>query len=146
MLGSAALLGWVLASPHPFPQLTSVTIELYKGASTREHYHATLRGMAQRPALTTLSLQIYSWLPWAPKNFDAAAAPEREARHIADLRLTFKHLAGMGRSPAPLVKWLRLFCGVREVSMFDPGPIKNICAILGRELPQMKFTSYKLGK
>ncbi|KAJ7458492.1 hypothetical protein FB451DRAFT_580392 [Mycena latifolia] len=146
IFGSATLLAWVLASPQPFTQLTSVTVELHSGASTREHYHAALRGMVRRPALRTFSLQLYGWVPWAKKNFDPSTAPEREVAHVADLRLTFRALPGVGPNIAPLAQWLKLFRGVREVSFFDHVPLKNLCPLLAEECPQIKFISYKLGK
>ncbi|KAJ6546037.1 hypothetical protein DFH09DRAFT_1171839 [Mycena vulgaris] len=147
MLGSVNLVAWVLASPHPFPQLTGVTIELHAGASTREYYDDTLQGIARRPALDILSLQIYDWHPWAKKNFDPARAPERNIPHLADLRLTFKYLPSIGTPGLPLlVEWLKLFRGVREVSLFENVPSRDICAVLGCACPQIKFVSYKLGK
>ncbi|KAJ7488347.1 hypothetical protein FB451DRAFT_1391287 [Mycena latifolia] len=146
MLGSAQLLAWVLASPHPFPQLTGVTIELHDGAVTPAYYNAALRGIARRPALATLSLQLHGWLPWARTDANAPTAPEREIAQLANLRLTFRTQADVGSTLALPGDWLRLFRGLREVSLFDRVPLKNLGPLLAQECPHIKFTSYTLGR
>ncbi|KAJ7767043.1 hypothetical protein DFH07DRAFT_938636 [Mycena maculata] len=145
ILGSAQLNAWVLASENPFPQLTVVTLELHKGASTADAYRSTLRGVARRPAIDTVSLQIFAWLPWDGRHFHAGTAPEREVPYVVDLRITFKAGTGVRNLPA-MVEWLRLFPGLREVSLFDDIEMKTVCTILRKEFPQITFTAYKMGK
>ncbi|KAJ7110638.1 hypothetical protein C8R44DRAFT_883771 [Mycena epipterygia] len=146
VLGSAHFVAWVLASAHPFPQFTAVTIELHKGVFIREDYQNALCGIALRPVLCTLTLHLEGWDPWSAKDFDAATAPERDLSQIADLRLTFKFPSRVGRNLALLVEWLRLFRGLREVSLFDTMPLGNLSGLLGKECPNITFTSYKLEK
>jgi len=45
-----------------------------------------------------------------------------------------------------LVEWLRLFRGVREVSLFSHVLVAELCGLLGREFPDIKFVPYRLGK
>ncbi|KAJ6559300.1 hypothetical protein B0H10DRAFT_2119743 [Mycena sp. CBHHK59/15] len=146
VFGSVHLVAWVLASAHPFPQFTAVTIELHDGASTRDDYHNALRGIARRPALSTLTLHLDGWSPWNARDFDPATAPESDVPHVADLRLTFKWPSGVIRKPELLVEWLRLFRGLREVSLFNHISTTYLSGLLGRECPNIKFTWYKLGK
>ncbi|KAJ6591694.1 hypothetical protein DFH09DRAFT_182050 [Mycena vulgaris] len=144
VFGSAHLIAWVLASAYPFPQLTAVIIELHDGVSTRDDYHNALRGIARRPALSTLTLHIDGWSPWNARGFDPAMAPESDVPHVADLRLTFKWPSGIIRNPASLVEWLRLFRGLREVSLFNQISTTDLSGLLGRECPNIRFTWYKL--
>ncbi|KAJ6559530.1 hypothetical protein B0H19DRAFT_1260243 [Mycena capillaripes] len=150
ILGNADLLRWMLASTNSFPQLTVVVIELHKGASTREDYLTAMRGLARRSALDTLALHIYNWYPWDPKHFDAAAtatAPEREASHLVDLRLTFKFAYGARLQNIPsMAAWLRLFPGLQKLSLFDAIGPRGLDTFLAKQCPQLKFTSYQLGK
>ncbi|KAJ7111414.1 hypothetical protein C8R44DRAFT_799460 [Mycena epipterygia] len=146
VFGSAYFVAWVLASPSLFPQMTAITIELQNGASAREEYHDALRGIARRPALCTLTLQIDGWSPWNPGHLDPATAPERDVPHVADLRLVFKSPSGIIRNPALLVEWFRLFRGLREVSLFNNISGSDFSELLRRESPNVKFTWYHLGK
>ncbi|KAJ7077705.1 hypothetical protein C8R44DRAFT_911404 [Mycena epipterygia] len=152
--GSAHLVAWVLASPHPFPQLTASTLELYDGASMRDDYRSALRGIARRPAVRTLALHIDGWSPWSTQEFDGATVPERDLPNVVDLRLTFTSPSGtrftshsgMRRNFTLLVEWLRLFLGVREVSLLSHVLMAELSGLLGREFPDVKFMAYKLGK
>ncbi|KAJ7606974.1 hypothetical protein DFH06DRAFT_1250555 [Mycena polygramma] len=151
VLGSAPLIGWILASPSPFPLLTVVTIELHKGASTPAAYARALQGIARRPAIDTLSLQVYGWFPWDEKHFDARAAEavafERNASHIVDLRLTFKMQYGGSVAKTPLLaKWLRLFTGVRKLALVETVPMKGLAPFLQQECPHIECTAYHLKK
>ncbi|KAJ7469850.1 hypothetical protein B0H11DRAFT_2238289 [Mycena galericulata] len=142
--GSAQLVAWVLTSAHMFPHLTALTIELHASASTRNAYQNALRGIAWRPALSALTLQIDGWNPWNAKALDLVSPPETGVPHVAELRLTFKWPSGVIRNPALLVEWLRLFPGLKEVSS-NHISAGDFPARLGRELPNIKFTWHKLG-
>ncbi|KAJ7723730.1 hypothetical protein DFH07DRAFT_855606 [Mycena maculata] len=146
IFGSAHLVAWVLASAHPFPHLTALTIELYDGTSTRDDYHNALHGIARRPAIDTLTLQINGWSPWNATDLDPAAAPERDVPHVADLRLALKWPVGMPRNPALLVEWFRLFAGLREVAVFNMPTAEYLSRLLEREFPNVRFTWYKHGR
>ncbi|KAJ7469865.1 hypothetical protein B0H11DRAFT_1920481 [Mycena galericulata] len=142
--GSAQLVAWVLTSAHTFPNLTALTIELHASASTRNAYHNALRGIAWRPAISALTLQIDGWNPWNAKALDLVSPPETDVPHVAELRLTFKSPSGVIRNPALLVEWLRLFPGLKEVSS-NHISAGDFPARMGREFPHIKFTWYKLG-
>ncbi|KAF8192226.1 hypothetical protein K438DRAFT_1970040 [Mycena galopus ATCC 62051] len=142
--GSVQLVAWVLTSAHTFPHLTALTIELHASASARNAYHNALRGIAWRPALSTLTLQIDGWSPWNARTLDLVSPPEIDVPHVAELRLTFKWPSGVIRNPALLVEWLRLFPGLKEVSS-NHISAGDLPARMGREFPNIRFTWYKLG-
>ncbi|KAJ7877500.1 hypothetical protein B0H13DRAFT_2668352 [Mycena leptocephala] len=145
VLGSAQLVAWVLASPHPFPYLAVATIELngFPTAGVRDDYRAALRGLARRPATDTLALHLKSWAPWEPLDYAAASAPERAMEHLVDLRVTFRHPSRVPHSE-DLAKWLRLFPALRKVSLFDHLPLEDTCIVLRAKFPQTTFTGYIL--
>jgi hypothetical protein len=145
VLGSAQLVAWVLASPHPFPYLAVATIELngFPTAGVRDDYRAALRGLARRLATDTLALHLKSWAPWEPLDYAAASAPERAMEHLVDLRVTFRLPSRVPHSE-DLAKWLRLFPALRNVSLFDHLPLEDTCIVLRTKFPQTTFTGYIL--
>ncbi|KAJ6517280.1 hypothetical protein C8R47DRAFT_1086849 [Mycena vitilis] len=151
VLGSAPFIGWILSSPSLFPKLTGIAIELHKGASTPTAYARAFQSIAQRPAIDTLSLQIYGWFPWDEKHFDARTATEksleRKVPHIVDLRLTFKMQYGGSVAKTPsLAKWLKLFTGVRKLALVETVPMRGLAPFLQQECPHIECTAYHLKK
>ncbi|KAJ7099042.1 hypothetical protein C8R43DRAFT_1244338 [Mycena crocata] len=144
VLGSTPLLAWILASPHPFPELTVVTLELYKSPLAKTHYASALRGIAHRPNLTVVSLQLHGCAPWDAKEFDGPAAPERGLRHVRDLRVTWKALSAVPRNHMIVARWMKLFPSLDQVSLFDHLPMEVLCGLLERECPNVKFVPYKM--
>lgn len=143
ILGSARLLAWILTSPPPLPHLAVITLEL--DGSTGDSYHAALRGLAARSAADTLVLKLIGWAPWNAPDFAAPTAPERALPHITDLRLTFRFPSYVPRN-ALLLQWLRLFSGLREVSLFNALSLEAWCEVCRKEFPQVTFTAYILAE
>jgi hypothetical protein len=146
LLANAAFAAWVLQSVHAFPSLTIVTLELDKSILPAD-YTTCLRGIARRPTVRTLCLQLYEWHPWvalqntAVENDVHSPRIEQDVTHIADLRLTFRRLLLPRREIPVLPPWLRLFAGVREVSMFGMS-LEPVCEILRAECPGIRFVAH----
>ncbi|KAJ6536830.1 hypothetical protein B0H19DRAFT_1240699 [Mycena capillaripes] len=126
LLGTARVLAWVFASPHPFPNLGVATIELhgFPAVDVRDDYRAALRGLAWRPAADTIALHLKGWAPWNSPDFAAASAPERALEHVVDLCVTFQLPSRVPHS-AELVKWLRIFPSLQQVSLFNHLPLED---------------------
>ncbi|KAF7325363.1 hypothetical protein MVEN_02631500 [Mycena venus] len=141
--GNADLLGWMLSSANPFPQLTEIVMHLHNGASTRGDYLAALRGLARRPAIEAVGLHIFDWYPWDPSHFDVAAtagAPERELSHLVELRVTFKFAYGAGLRYIPaLTTWLKLFPSLRQLALMDVSPPQGFEIFLAKECPRIQW-------
>ncbi|KAF7334962.1 hypothetical protein MVEN_02246200 [Mycena venus] len=143
VLGSARLLAWILSSPQPFPHLGVATIELYSGPGMRDDYRTALRGLARQPTADTLAVQLKGWAPWNAPDFASPTAPERALPRVTDLRLTFRIPSRLPRGMV-LIEWLRLFGGLQQVALFDIVPLENVCVLLRREFPNIRFTPYTL--
>ncbi|KAJ7167908.1 hypothetical protein C8R46DRAFT_1218829 [Mycena filopes] len=145
IIGSARLLAWVLASPHPFPLLRVITLELRPAPQALEDYRTALRGLARRPGTDTLALKCIGCAPWEAPGFDFDSGAEAALTGVADLRLTFLRPTRVPRDPRRLIAWLRLFKALRLVALLDTMlPLGAYCGVLQKELPHITFTSHIL--
>ncbi|KAJ7271735.1 hypothetical protein C8J57DRAFT_287037 [Mycena rebaudengoi] len=119
--GHTSLCAWILQSPHPFTSLTSIRLELYKSIQPND-YSDCLRGIARRPCVTSLALDLHTWHPWAALQ---DAPVECDMPHVSTLQLTFwGPPPRLARSAIPdLAQWIRLFDGVRRVILIGMGEL-----------------------
>ncbi|KAJ7183835.1 hypothetical protein C8R46DRAFT_1027479 [Mycena filopes] len=145
IIGSARLLAWLLASPHPFPLLRAITLEMRPGPHVLEDYRTALRGLARRFHTDTVALKCVGCAPWDAPDFAAAEVPEHTLTGVVDLRLTFLRPTRAPRDARRFIAWLRLFGGLRRVALFDTTlPLGGYCGVLQKELPHITFTSHIL--